>query len=83
MFHEALNGATFTGCISAFKKNNHALPGFLNPSLQLQQFHLKGKLFLFVRFAIETIFVWIDSGAPIFNQNIVGIIHSRTGCRVI
>ena len=70
VLHEALNSAAFARRIPAFKKNN-------------EQFHLKGKLFLLVCFTIEAIFVRIDASAPILNQNIIGIIHSRTGCRVI
>ena len=79
MLHKTLDRTAFTCGVSPLKKNDNSLTGFFNPSLQLQQLNLKREFFFFICFTVEAIFVWINSGAPVSNQNIVRIIIAGAG----
>jgi hypothetical protein len=48
VLHEALDGAALARRVAALEQDHHALPGFLDPCLQLEQFHLKPVLLLLV-----------------------------------
>ena len=48
VLHEPFDGATFSGGITPFKKNEDSLPGGFDPLLDLEEFGLKLKALLFV-----------------------------------
>jgi hypothetical protein len=41
VLHEALDGAALAGGVAALEQDDHALAGFLDPGLQLEQFDLQ------------------------------------------
>ncbi|MNT08566.1 hypothetical protein D3C72_1433130 [compost metagenome] len=48
VLHEALDGTALTSCVTAFKEDDDALAGLLDPALHLEQFDLQSVLGLFV-----------------------------------
>jgi phosphoserine phosphatase len=48
VLHEALDGAALAGGVAALEQDHHALPGLLDPGLQLEQFDLQAVLLLLV-----------------------------------
>ncbi|MCY1403690.1 hypothetical protein D9M71_188790 [compost metagenome] len=53
MFHEALDGAALARRVTTFEQHDDALPGFLDPVLHLEQFHLQLLLELLVLLALQ------------------------------
>ncbi|MNQ41338.1 hypothetical protein D3C85_550120 [compost metagenome] len=73
VFHHALDGAALARRVAPFKQNHHALPGGLDPGLQLQQFHLQLVLLLFVIAAQHAVAIGVDAFAPVHRQLFVGV----------
>ena len=64
MFHEALDRSALARRIAAFKNDDHALPRFLHPGLQLEQLDLQTEFLALVRRAAHQILVRVSTFAP-------------------
>jgi hypothetical protein len=73
VFHEALDGAALAGRVPAFEEDDHPLPGFLDPGLELEQLDLQAVLLLLVGLAGHQVLVGVGAFAPAFGEFIVGM----------
>ena len=79
VFHEAFDGAALAGRVTSFKQDDDALPGFLGPVLQLEQFDLQLVFLRLVPFTGHQVLVRVSTGAPVTDQFLVRLDSFRFG----
>ena len=77
VLHEALDRAALAGGVAAFEQDHHALPGVLDPGLQLEQLDLQAVLLALVVAARHQVLVRVAAFAPAGGEFGVGVDAGR------
>ena len=82
VLHEALDGAALAGRVAPLEQNHHALAGFLDPGLQLEQLDLQAEFFLFIDAAPQQVLIRVSAVAPACSQLLVGTLGAADRVRL-